>query len=510
MRKLIAALTAVSILAGFAATGCGSGEPEAASAATELVPAGAVMYAEATLRPEGDQGEALDALLAKFPGGGQAFARLREEIEKSLRESDHGLSYSEDIEPWLGDEAAFFVGSMEGSGQVEDGAALIASEDDEQAEAALEKTAEGELQRKTYNDVEYMVDSANAAVVLGGFVAIGPEASIKQVIDTSEGGESLADDEAYNDAVEGATEDRLGLFYFNSPALAETLRGMGTALPGSYFDRFLEEPLVATIAVHDDGLVVEGAIPEEMAESSFLGQGSGLLEDLPADSWLALSQADLGEALDLYVETLSDALGGRDAVERQLRGVTGLDLDEDVLAWMGDFGVFARGSSVPELNGALIVETDDEDATGRFLDALERLARAQVEGGAQVGPLAAPGGGEGFTVRAPAVPQPIHLFQRGGRFVIAYGDAAASDAIDAGQKLGDAADFADARDSLGDYDVSTYVLLGPILELIDRSGAGANPEWEQAQPYLEPLSALVAGTKGEGDDMRSAMKIVVK
>jgi hypothetical protein len=30
------------------------------------------------------------------------------------------------------------------------------------------------------------------------------------------------------------------------------------------------------------------------------------------------------------------------------------------------------------------------------------------------------------------------------------------------------------------------------------------------KPYLEPLSALVAGTSGDGDDMRSAVKLVVK
>ena len=38
--------------------------------------------------------------------------------------------------------------------------------------------------------------------------------------------------------------------------------------------------------------------------------------------------------------------GGRDAIERQLKAATGLDLQKDVIAWMGDFGVFVRGTSV--------------------------------------------------------------------------------------------------------------------------------------------------------------------
>ena len=120
---------------------------------------------------------------------------------------------------------------------------------------------------------------------------------------------------------------------------------------------------------------------------------------------------------------------------------------------MGDFGIFVRGASVSELDGALIVETKDEPASGR----LDRRAREGSRGsrarrGIRVGPLSAPGGGKGYTLADPTVPKPVHLFQRDGRVVLAYGDAAAKDAVDPGEKLGDNADFASTRDSLGDYE----------------------------------------------------------
>ena len=86
MRKLILTLAVLSIAA-LVAVGCGK-DGEAASGASELVPAGSVMYGEATLKPEGDQKEAIDAILAKFPGGGQAGDKLKDLIEKGLRESD--------------------------------------------------------------------------------------------------------------------------------------------------------------------------------------------------------------------------------------------------------------------------------------------------------------------------------------------------------------------------------------------------------------------------------------
>ena len=40
----------------------------------------------------------------------------------------------------------------------------------------------------------------------------------------------------------------------------------------------------------------------------------------------------------------------------------------------------------------------------------------------------------------------------------------------------------------------------PILDLVDSTGAASDADWQEAKPYLEPLSALVAGTSGEGDD----------
>jgi hypothetical protein len=94
--------------------------------------------------------------------------------------------------------------------------------------------------------------------------------------------------------------------------------------------------------------------------------------------------------------------------------------------------------------------------------------------------------------------------------VLAYGDAAATDAIDAGDKLGDSPEYQAASESLGDYDVSFYLLTQPILDLVESTEAATDADWQKAKPYLEPLEALVAGTSGDGDDLRSAMKLVVK
>jgi Protein of unknown function (DUF3352) len=508
MRQFLLTLAVLSTFA-LVAAGCGS-EDEAASGASELVPAGAVMYGEVTLDPEGDQKEAIDSILAKFPGGGQAGDRLKELIEKGLRESDAPISFKDDIEPWLGDEAAFFASSVGANKEPNAAVGLIATDDEDKALEALEKSAEGKVTRKDYKDVEYLTDeSGEAGAVLDGFLVLGTEAGVKAVIDTSEGGEKLSDDDAYKKALEDASEDRLGLFYVNSPQFLKSAQGTA-ALPQS-FEKFFKEPFVATVDADDDGVVFEGKVPAETAQTfGFVGQGSDLLTELPGDSWVAMAQTDFGKLIDFYVDAFAPLAGGRDAIAQQLKAATGLDLQQDVIAWMGDFGIFVRGTSLAELDGALIIETKDEQASGRMIDALARLARQQgADAGLTVRPRS--GGGEGYSISSPSIPKPIQFFQQDGRGVLAYGDAAAKDAIDPGEKLGDNPDFTSTRDSLGgDYEVSFYVLMQPIFDLVDSTGAASDADWQDAKPYLEPLSALVAGTSGEGDDLKSAVKLIVK
>ena len=112
----------------------------------------------------------MESIVSKFPGRGSAGDRLQALIDKALKESSGpGLSYKDDIEPWLGDEAAFFVTGK----NMNDNALLIAAEDEDKAREALEKSAEGKITRKSYRDVDYFMDEAddtNTAAVFDGFV----------------------------------------------------------------------------------------------------------------------------------------------------------------------------------------------------------------------------------------------------------------------------------------------------------------------------------------------------
>ena len=507
MRSLTLLLCVLSLSA-VAIAGCGSAGT--ASSADSVAPAGAVMYGEVSLSPEGGQKQALDTLVAKFPGEGSLEKRIRGVLEDALAEADQPLSYEKDVEPWLGDEAGFFVQGA----QLDSGAAMIAADDEDAAREALEKAVKGDSRERSYKDVDYLVSTGDdtAGGVVDGFLIIGTERALKTAIDTSDGGSPLADDETFGEATGDIPEERLGFVYLNSPKLFQAIQGSiaGGVPLGSLRDLF-NEPYVTTMVAENDGVVFESDAPESLSKVvPFLGKGSELVRELPGDSWLALAQPELGKLLEFYVDAFASSVGGREVIEDQLLNATGLRLGPDVLDWMGDFGLFVRGTSVADLNGGLVVETTDPAATERFLGRLARLARAQVDPGTTVGQLSAPGGGEGFTVRDDELPQPIHLVLRGDRFVIAYGDAAAADAFDPASALADAPAFSAAAGSLKGYDTSFFLDMAAVLSLIDSTEAASDPQWQQVRPYLEPLTALVGGSAGSGNEISQAFKVFIE
>jgi Protein of unknown function (DUF3352) len=490
------------------AAGCGN-QGSSASDAASLVPARALVYGEATLQPEGDQKAGIDALVSKFPGEGSAGERISRLLEKAVAESDPEFSWKRDFEPWIGDEAAFFVSGLRADGGDADYALLVATEDEDATVETLEKDRDGEKTDYRGHDLYVFDADETSAALVDGWLVIGNTGGVKAAIDVAEDGDAIDDDDAYQQTLEDASEDRLGFVYVNSPAFAEQLEKSPAGAALGQFRRFFAEPLIATLDADEAGIRFEATVPESyLAGFPFIAEGSDLAAGLPGDAWLAMAQPELGKTIDAYVDLVASTVGGRDVIAQQLRAATGLDLERDVISWMGDWGVFVRGTTVDELDGAVMIETSDEAASGRFIDAVARLARRGGE--VTVGPLALPGGGEGVTLRSPSLPKPVHLFQRDGKVVAAYGDGAAADALDPGETLGDTGSLAAAEDVLGgDYAVSFYLAMGPILPLVDSTGA-ADEDWQEARPYLEPLEAIVAGARKDGDKLRSAFGVKVR
>jgi Protein of unknown function (DUF3352) len=494
-----------------AAAGCGSDGSSSSSGAASVAPAGSVMYGEVTLRPEGDQKAGIEALVTKFPGEGSAGDRIQQLMETLFAEAETPLSYREDVEPWLGDEAAFFISGLSAGGEEPDAALLVATEDEDATVDAVEKASDARKTEHNGHDLYVYDGGGESAAVMEGWLALGKPRAVKAAIDTAEGGDAIEDDERYSETLDDAPENQLGFVYVDMPGLFERLQQMQGAVPLGPFARIFDDPILVTADANEDGVRFESTIPRSLlAGFPILSEGGGVGE-LPGDSWIAIAQPDLGQTIEGYVDVVAETLGGRDLIEEQLRSSTGLDLEEDVLSWMGDWSLFVRGTSVDELNGAMVVETSDEAASGRFIDGIARVLRRSSGSGMTVGPLDLPGGGEGVTMRSQDFQEPIHLFQRDGKVVAAFGDTAASAALDPAETLADSADFTQAEEALGgDYAVSFFLAFEPILALAEAEGAVADEDFQKAKPYLEPLGAVVGGASEDGDKLRGAFALTVK
>jgi Protein of unknown function (DUF3352) len=510
--RFFALLLTLLTLAATALTACGdSDEATSSSEAASLVPTDAVVYAEATIKPEGDQKQQLEDLLAKFPGGKELGSNIADKIDEATMKPGDKITFKDDVQPWLGEQAALFVGGFGVGSEPRDIGVLLAT-DDEEASLDAVKKSEPKAKEASYEGVDYLTFSDDdgdpvAAGTLDGQLVFGTVSAFKAVVSASKG-DGLAGTDGYQQALEDAAADRLGLVYVDMKAVADLIARMPgggqQALKGL---KGLDKPVVATISADSDGAEIAATVQASGNPfGAVAGSGSDLIGDVPADAWLALGQPDLGKALDAQVDQLQSTLGSRDQIEQQLRAATGLSLEE-AIGWMGDFAIFVRGESVDQLNGALVAETTNPDDSAKLLQAVQRLARTAGDG-TQVRPLGIPG--DGFQLTSPDLPQSVYAYQRDGRVVIAYGEAAAKDALDPPSKLVDSEEYKAASDSLGEgYSASTYVAIAPILQLVESTPAAEDAEWAEVKRYLEPLGALVSGAKEDGDKVSSALRITV-
>jgi hypothetical protein len=510
-RRVVLALTLLGAAAA-AAVPVACGSDTGASQPTQLAPAASVLYGEATIKPDGDQKQALEDLAKKLPGGKSPGRLARDVVASALEESGSNLDYDKDVKPWLGDKAAYFAAKLT-NGEVSAAAVLLKAEDEDAANDAIDKAAKGKGRQVAYKDVAYRrVDGKTAAGVVDGYLVAGNERGLKAAIDVDkEDARPIESSDAYKQALKGVPEDRLGFLYLNTPMLFDSIKGtLGSGALGA-FGKLFSEPYVVTADADSDGVELTTTLPQSLSSLviPLFGEGTDLIEGLPADSWAALAQPNLGKTLDYYVDLFAAQAGGRDQIEQGFRQATGLDLERDVIGWMGDFGVFARGSDVSTVNGALVIETSDQAASDRALAALRR--QLSKEGEIRVGQLTAPGGGEGYTLRSSDVPKPIHAFRKGNRVVLAYGDDAARDAVEAASPLADSDQFKLATGALGDgYKASTYVAMQPILDLVESAGkVTGDPEWQKTKPYLQAIGAIVGGTRKEGDRLVQKIRLTV-
>lgn len=499
-------------LAVIAIAGCGDdggGEVDVGPAAA--VPENTPIYVDATLRPEGTAQTDANAALGKILDTGDPGGKIVSLIDERGRQEppDRRFTYAQDIEPWLGDNVGVFFTTFADD---PDGAAVIETTDPDAALAFARKVAgatESTPPPEEYNGASYQTDPEQGDEVFGvvdDFLVQGSLEGFKAAVDASNG-DSLGDSGDFTDAIGDLPEERLGTLYTVPRSLLEAippedLQPGGQDVIERVGGENLDAPVSGSLTASEDSFDLE-----------FTGEGdevdtpeSSLVAEVPADSWLAFGIGDLGASVKQILDQLRESdIPGFEQGLSQAETATGASVDE-LTGALGDAALYVKGTTEPTLAGALVIQVNDAELTGRLLRQLEGLLT--LGGASGVKPLNLQGGGSGIRFSVPSeFPRPIELAQQDDRFVIAYGAGSAQEALQPGEQLASSASFGAAQGQISDLGADLFLSFPAIFQLAESAGAKADPDYAQAKPYINALDYLISGSGG--DDGNTEVKAVL-
>ena len=509
-RLLVATL--LMLLATVFLAACGGDGDDSGSAAAApadgpatLAPTSATIYGEILVRPSGDVEEGVVTAVRRMLRVEDPGRELRRLFDEET-DGERGV-FTREIDPWLGDTIGGFL-LIESAAQAQspDGAVIADVRDRDAAQQAIDRLlADGDLSRgATYEGVDYNVDRDDNSWtgVVGDFMVIGTPEGFRAAVVASRG-RSLADEGRFTGAVDALADDRLAWAYVEPRGITRLISEQAQAQAQQLdpeFQRAFEqqqeqidralgaEPITASLTARADQVVFD--VSSSSAELPQPGQdGEVPIGELPGDAWAAFATPVLG---DLISRSLRQA-GQYDEAARAVRQLTALDLDEDLLSWLGGIAAFVRGTSPLDLGGGIVIGSGDPAASQRFVSRLERL----------VGNLGLPttpttGAGRGFQLKLPDFPQPIVVIAQDDKVVLGLGMASTRDALDPDEALSDTEPGKSAIASLGDGFQPAFVLVPePMLTLLNALGLDSDPDFQSALPYLTAYRSIVAGSKNE-------------
>jgi Protein of unknown function (DUF3352) len=498
---LVAVLATAAALA---LAGCGD-DGEAGTDLASLVPPDVPLYAEASVRPEGDQRDAIESLTEQVAGIEDPGELLIAQLDRALAEEPGDFTYEEDIEPWLGERGAAFILSFEDGPSGPAAAAMVEVTDTDAAQEFIDSSAEADPDQVgdegSYEGFDYLTSAAGDAVVglVDDVLVVGTEAAFKVAVDAREG-ESLAESEEYTEHLDALADDTVGTVHVKPGATIDAAIAGGDVDPEAaraiepLLGGALPEAVALGLTAGDDSATLEAVASVEDGHS--VGAGS-LLEGLPGDSQLALGGAELGPVIARSLDQLTNSgIPGAASIERRLRAETGIDPRRDVTPWLGDAAFFLRGTQVPGIAAGLVAETSDPQGPRKLVDAVQ--ARVEAESGLR---SASPpqGADYGFSVGIPGLGAGLDVGVADD-LLIAVGGTTFDQVLEPEEILGDNEAFQAAAERLGDeFSPNFYLDVQYGLMLAERGADAASPDYDAARPYVENLGSLVAGARVDDD-----------
>lgn len=517
LRRLALGGAAVAALA---LAGCGDSESgDAGTDPAAVIPASAPLYFELTVRPDGDLRSDVEAVAKKVLRTQDPAAEITKAIDQVVKDQD-GASFDKSIDPWLGDKAAVAITSLRDP-EKPDFAVAIASKDNDKAFEALKGDGKDTVEAE-YDGEKYLRETGDDDLVAGpagDTFVIGTEAGYKSAVDAAKADSQLDDAAAFKKARENTSQDdALGFVYIDvlkgvqaltasEPLIASQIEPLQQALGGA-------TSVTAAIAVDDGAIRIETAqqgLPAQQAA----GDPAAALADLPGGTVLGVGLGEIGAIARQAIQQIGSIgpVAGQDpqTLLRGLESSLGLSIEDDLLSWMGQGALFVQGRSLTDVGGGLVVTSKDpaktKAALTKIVPLIERFS------GQQVVQRAPAGADAGFRVPlGDGAPFELLVGLKDDRFVVGVNPTLVQKTLEggSGDRLGDQAAFKAAAAKVGDGIKPAFYLDFPTVVSFLALGAGSDPSFQQAKPYLDAFGAIVAGAKREGDTYRSRFVLTVK
>ena len=320
-----------------------------------LVPADALAYVHVNLDPGTEQFQRMAHLASGLPTiTSQLTSRLLAGLPGP---GGSPPDFGQDIEPWFGGEAALAIVPA-GAGAAEE-LELLEVKDPNGERGYVGSIAGGHARTIAYRDVPVSIDRPGlATAMVGGFLAIGRQSAVRDVIDSYQGVEgagTLADDPAARAARDALPALRVADAYLSEAGIAELVsRPHGPlATFASLIDPGASTGAAAALVANEDGLdfAVRSELDPDRSSahpaffSAFPSFRPALTSSLPADSLGYLGIGDPGETLkSLLAQARAEQPGlvatVGDLVHR-VRRLGGGDLERDLLPSLGREAAFA-------------------------------------------------------------------------------------------------------------------------------------------------------------------------
>jgi hypothetical protein len=516
MKARLALLALAALLAAaLAFAGCGgsgdgndsSGNDSSGADPASYVPKTAPVYVEATLLPSGETKSNIEALAKNVAGIDDLGGLIVEELEKAGGAEGEEFEYGTEIEPWLGEKVGLYIAGYDGEEFKQAGLAVQTTNPDE-AKAFIEKHAKtdsGEPYEEAEIEGEEVWVNPEEGEVLGvvgeAILFSEDEASFAEMIKTSEGDESLAEQEKFKTTVEKAPDGSFAEVYVDIGGVIKEAGGTIDQNSKLLFETTGIDPTkataVASLVPHAEQIEIDFSSNLSNAEAT-TGDASSFLEELPAAATLGFAAADFGKRLSTAIDSLDEqGIPGQIPPHELKKGLkeAGIDL-ESIADSIGDLGFFIEGTSTTDIGGALVLGTTGNEAQ-RTVANLGLLLRAT----GQPGVTALKGNVSGFTIPNEELGgEPIVIAASGSKLAIGLGLKSATAALKgSGETLGQTAGFEEAKAALGDTPIAAYVDAPAILQLIEGGlPAAERPEFEKAKPYLQKIAFAAIGSEESG------------